>query len=58
MGRDGTIDLASNAKDNEVVAAEGTMNSGGSVPFVMSGTLSFTSYTYFFLVYGMEIFYY
>ena len=47
MGRDGVIDLASNVKDNEVVAAEGTMNSGGSSPFVMSGTLSFTYYTRF-----------
>lgn len=43
MGRGGTIDLASNAKESEVVAAEGIINSGGSVPFVMSGTLSFTS---------------
>ena len=47
MGREGVIDLASKVKDKEVVAAEGTMNNGGSSPFVMSGTLSFTYYTRF-----------
>ena len=43
MGRAGSTDLANNAKERGVVAAEGTMNRGAPFPVLLIGTLSFNS---------------